>query len=43
VNLYFINCIFVLLWAHLFFCVWRWSCDLSHESIWCFKWCWRCI
>jgi len=21
-------------------CVWRWSCDLSHGSRWCSRWCW---
>jgi len=19
-------------------CVWRWSCNLLHESRWCFRW-----
>jgi len=23
-----------------FLCVWQWSCDLSHGSRWCFRWCW---
>jgi len=27
----------------LFVCVWRWSCDLSYESRWYYRWwCW-CI
>jgi len=23
-----------------FLCVWWWSCDLSHRSRWCSRWCW---
>jgi len=21
-------------------CVWRWSCNALHGSIWCCRWCW---